>query len=222
MCKATISADIMNSTSLNEDDTVRLSCHLKTFVSIIEKEFSGCWGRIVRGDGLEIVLPHIKDVMRVAVMLKCHVKALNVEYGAFSMAGRHRRIPHFGVRVAIGIGKLRLNDRANGLIDGDAIYYSGRMLERISSRRRGTLVLVGWDGQRRETAQALLSLMDVIVMHATAKQCDIMVKRFLGMSESLIAKNIGITQSAVNTHLRRAGWHALASAVDYFENGLCR
>ena len=222
MLKATISADIINSTSLSKDDIVRLNFHLKSFIGIVEHEYHGVWGRIVRGDGIEFVMPYIKDVMRVAIMLKCHVKALNVNFGSFSIAGRMRRIPHFGVRVVIGIGDLQVNDKENGLIAGDAIYNSGRMLAKISSKSRGTLLVVGWDTARQAAMQALLSLIDVIVMHATAKQCDIIVKRLLGMSELAIAERIGITQSAVNTHLRRAGWHAIAGAIEFFESMLCR
>lgn len=222
MLSATISADVMNSTSLSKDDVLGLNRHLTSFIAVVEQEYPGSWGRIVRGDGIEFAMPHIGNAMRIAVMLKCHVKALNVNFGSAGIMGRKRRIPRFGVRVAIGIGALRINDKNNGILDGDAIYSSGRMLEEISSRKTGTLVVAGWDTRRREMTQAILSLVDVIVMHATAKQCDIMVKRFLGMPELVIAGKLGISQSAVNTHLRRAGWHAVASAVEYFENGICR
>lgn len=221
MFEATISADVINSTSLDKDDTIRLNQHLKYFIELVESEFQGSWGRIVRGDGLEFVMPRIKDVMRVSIMLACHVKALNVNYGGLSVAGVRRRIPHFGVRIAIGIGNLNINDKENGVIAGDAINFSGRMLAEMSSRRRGKLIVVGWDMHRRYVMQSLLSLIDVIVTHATAKQCDIMVKRFMGMSELDIAQKIGISLSAVNAHLRRTGWQAIATAVEFFEESLC-
>lgn len=222
MIEATISADVINSTSFDKDDMFRLNQHLKSFIEILERTYHGCWGRVVRGDGVEVVVPRIKDVMRIAIMLKCHVKAMNVNFGVLHALGNRRRIPHFGVRVVIGIGDLRINDREKDIIDGDAIYNSGRMLSRLASKSRGTLILVGGDPKTQETAQALLSLIDVIVMHSTAKQCDIMVKRFLGMSEDEIANQVGITRSAVNTHLRRAGWFAISSTIDFFENVLCR
>ena len=221
MFKATISADIINSTSLDKDDTVRLNQHLKNFIALVEQRYTGCWGRIVRGDGLEFVMPRVKDVMRVSIMLACHVKALNVNYGPLSATGGRRRIPHFGVRIAIGIGDLSIDDRENGIISGEAINYSGRKLAEISSRKKDKLVVVGWNQQRREIMQSLLSLIDVIVTHATAKQCDIMVKRFAGKSELEISQTIGVSLSAVNAHLRRAGWQAIANAVSFFEERLC-
>ena len=218
MQEATISADIINSTSFNKDDTVMLSQYLGDFFVLLNSQFADSWGRVVRGDGLEIVVPNIKDVVRIAILLKCYIKAFKVNFSSFTNASRgHRRIPNFGVRVVIGIGGLRINDQERGLIDGQAIYNSGRMLTKISYRTRGTLIIAGKEDIGFVGLQPILSLIDEIILHSTAKQCDIMVKRFLGLTEAQIAQKIGITQSAVNTHLRRAGWHAIFEAIDFYE-----
>jgi hypothetical protein len=218
MKEATISADIINSTSFNKDDTVMLSQYLGDFFVLLNSQFADSWGRVVRGDGLEIVVPKIKDVVRIAILLKCYIKAFKVNFSSITNASRgHRRIPNFGVRVVIGVGGLRINDQERGLIDGQAIYNSGRMLTRISYRMRDTLIVVGEEEIGLLGLQPMLSLIDEIISHATAKQCDIMVKRFLGLTETLIAQKVGITQSAVNTHLRRAGWHAISEAIDFYE-----
>ena len=219
MKEATISADIINSTSFDKDDTVMLSQYLSDFFILLNSQFSDSWGRVVRGDGLEIVVPEIKDVVRIAILLKCYIKAFKVNFSSFPNASRgHRRIPNFGVRVVIGIGGLRINDQERGLIDGQAIYNSGRMLTKISSRLRDTLIVVGEEEIGLIGLQPMLSLIDEIISHATAKQCDIMVKRFLGLTETFIAQKVGITQSAVNKHLRRAGWHAIFEAIDFYED----
>jgi hypothetical protein len=225
MKEATISADIINSTSFDKDDTVMLSQYLTDFFVLLNSRFCDSWGRVVRGDGMEIVVPNVKDLVRIAVVLKCYIKAFKVNFSSFTNASRgHRRIPNFGIRVVIGIGGLRINDQKLGLIDGEAIYNSGRMLSIISSRRRGTLrrrgalVVVGEEGVGLVWLQPMLSLIDEIISHATAKQCDIMVRRFLGQTENQIAQTIGISQAAVNTHLRRAGWHAISEAIDFYED----
>ena len=219
MKEATISADIINSTSLDKDDIVMLSQYLSDFFMLLNSQFLDSWGRVVRGDGIEIVVSNMKDVIRIAILLKCYIKAFKVNFSSLNnvLRGR-RRISNFGVRVVIGIGGLRINDQERGLIDGQAIYNSGRMLTRISSRTRGTLVVVGQEDIGIVGLQPMLSLIDEIISHATAKQCDIMVKRFLGLTETLIAQKVGITQSAVNTHLRRAGWHAISEAINFYED----
>jgi hypothetical protein len=218
MQEGTISADIINSTSFNKDDTVKLSQYLSDFFILLKSRFYNSWGRVVRGDGMEIVVSDVKDLLRIAVVLKCYIKAFKVNFGSFNNIRGHRRIPNFGIRVVIGMGGLRINDQERGLIDGQAIYNSGRMLTIISSRMRGTLTVVGEEGIGLTWLRPMLSLIDEIILHSTAKQCDIMVKRFLGQTENQIAQRVGITQSAVNTHLRRAGWHAISEALDFYED----
>lgn len=218
MKEATISADIINSTSFDKDDTVMLSQYLSDFFVLLKSRFCDSWGRVVRGDGMEIVVSEVKDLVRIAVVLKCYIKAFKVNFGFFNNIRGHRRIPNFGIRVVIGIGGLRINDQKLGLIDGEAIYNSGRMLSIISSRMRDTLIVVGEEGIGLVWLQPMLSLIDEIISHATAKQCDIMVRRFLGQTENQIAQTIGISQAAVNTHLRRAGWHAISEAIDFYED----
>ena len=48
--EATISADIIRSTSLPKEGMIVLQERLREFVEFINKTFDGCWGRVVRGD----------------------------------------------------------------------------------------------------------------------------------------------------------------------------
>jgi len=218
MINATISADIIKSTSLNKEAMVSLYEYLKRFVDLVEQDFKGAWGRIVRGDCVECVLPNSGDSMRVAVMLKCFVKAFDhTLYDSRSVQVPHKNFRRYGVRIAIGIGSLRTNDGARDIIDGKAIYRSGRALDGMSARMRSNLVIDGCPRSNARLIQALLNLTDELLSHATARQCHVIYMRLRGMAEKEIAARLNVSQPAVNAHLRKAGWYAVENAVHAFE-----
>ncbi len=218
MMNATISADIIKSTSLVKEDVVKLQDYLKEFIDIVEREFSGCWGRIVRGDCIEFVLPNERIALRVAFLLKCRVKAFNARVPSHpAMAYQYRRFIRYGTRIVIGLGMLRTNDGLNGIVDGEAIYNSGRELDRMSSRMRSNMRIVGKGTQRLRIIQAMMQLADELLSHATSRQCETLFWRILGMPEKVIAERAGVTQVAINAQLRSAGWYALANALSVYE-----
>lgn len=218
MMNATISADIIKSTSLLKEDVFKLQDYLKDFIDIIEREFSGCWGRIVRGDCIELVLPNERIALRVAFLLKCRVKAFNAREPIHpAMAYQYRRFIRYRTRIVIGLGTLRTNDGLHGIVDGKAIYNSGRELDRMSSRMRSNMRIVGKDTQRLKIIQAMLQLADELLTHATSRQCETLFWRMLGLPEKVIAERAGVTQVAINAQLRSAGWYAIANALNVFE-----
>lgn len=218
MMNATISADVIKSTSLVKEDVFRLHDYLKDFIDIIEREFSGCWGRIVRGDCIELVLPNERIALRVAFLLKCRVKSFNAKEPFHpAMAYQYRRFIRYRTRIVIGLGTLRTNDGLNGIVDGKAIYNSGRELDRMSPRMRSNMRIVGKDTQRLKIIQAMLQLADELLTHATSRQCETLFWRMLGLPEKVIAERAGVTQVAINAQLRSAGWYAIANALNVFE-----
>lgn len=53
---ATISADIVDSTKLDANDTMRIKQHLTNFLKYMMSVSKGSWGRVVKGDAFECVL----------------------------------------------------------------------------------------------------------------------------------------------------------------------
>ena len=47
---ATISADIVSSTSLCIEETIALKQRIEDLFSVLEKRFPGFWGRLIKGD----------------------------------------------------------------------------------------------------------------------------------------------------------------------------
>ena len=118
---AAISADIVSSTSFCIEETLALKQRIEDLFSILEKRFPGFWGRLIKGDYIECLLPSVKDSFRVALIIKSSIKSFPV---AESKKKKLFRI--YGIRMAIGIGDMRIVDKEHGIMDGEAIYLSGR------------------------------------------------------------------------------------------------
>lgn len=207
---ATISADIVDSTKLSADDILRVNNLLSEFLNSMQKVSKGSWGRVVRGDGLECVLIRPCDLLRVALMLKCYVKMFEPELP-------NQEFTRYGIRIAMAIGELRTNDQSLGIIDGEAIYLSGRAIEDRHPNVRGTMMLC-YEDKGTEALAAIVGLCDTIVNKSTAKQCEVLYNKLCGTDEGELASALGKSRPTVNKHSQKAGWPAIERAVRYFES----
>ena len=66
MIQATISADIVSSSSLTVDEKVRIIANIRSFLADLELQSLGqCWGRIVKGDAVEIYCAEIAGLLNI-------------------------------------------------------------------------------------------------------------------------------------------------------------
>ncbi len=72
----------------------------------------------------------IKDVFRISLIVKTYIKAFAKEILEIEkkVSGRFFLFEKYGIRTAIGIGELSRLDLKKGIIDGEAIYFSGRII----------------------------------------------------------------------------------------------
>lgn len=110
--RATISADIVASTSLSVDSMLSLNESIKSCIVDIEEHFPGTWGRLVKGDSIEFVADSPRMALRIALILKAYVKSLSLEKSP--EAEQFRRSV---IRLAIGIGPMRLIDKDKDFMD---------------------------------------------------------------------------------------------------------
>ncbi len=217
---ATISADIVRSTSLKTEDLIALRNSLKELLDDFEKDYPGFWARIVRGDSIECVVPEYRYSLRIAVLIKLFVK---MQVGAYEC---HELLQRYGVRFSIGIADIGYADKTEDIINGPAIYLSGRNLDEITRRGLYTVMEVG------DVPKALSDVMDSyaallgnLVDSYSAKQAAVVFYKLLGFKEVDISKRLGIYQSAVNMRSTSAQWGLLNTAIKDFENmkfeGLC-
>ncbi|GHU69386.1 hypothetical protein FACS189413_08240 [Bacteroidia bacterium] len=224
MNKATISADIVSSTSLNVKQRLVLEKKLVHLLNVLKQTFdSGTFfSRLIKGDYIECVLDNPKNALRVALLLKSFVKSLNI-----TPDKKHGQnldeFKTYGVRVAIGIGELSIFNKKKGIIDGEAIYFSGRAINEMSAlekKNKITLLFKSNNEAWNDALAPLFSLLDVLFTENTRAQNEIVFYKLLGKSEKEITELLKKSQSTINQHSAAAGWSAIESAVTYFEKSI--
>ena len=213
--KATISADIIQSTTLPVEELFRLREELECFITSMRKFSPGSWGRIVRGDGVECAISDEHDLLHIVLMLICHVKSLGHRASIANAKGVGKRFLRMGVRMALSVGELRVNSREKGILDGPAIYESGRALEKM-----GKIKVLEFSSENKNTegiARALFILCHQLIVHATARQCQVFLLHLQGETKAGIAKILNITEIAVYQHLQAMGADALDEAMACYE-----
>lgn len=221
--KATISGDIISSTALSPEGRVLLEQQLQELVELLERQY-GIFARVIKGDYLECYLSKPELALRIALLIKCYIKS-----AAIDRDSRKRRISLFrtyAIRLAIGVGEITRFDAQKGIIDGEAIYLSGRLINKQGSghKERSTIkstLFVGASHQAIEDEfDPVLALLDVIISKSTARQCEIIYLKLLGLNEEEIAHKLQISQSAVNQHSRSVGWNAIDKALNRFSTAI--
>ncbi len=218
MIKATISGDIVGSTTLSEEGQLILEKGFHDLLFFLDAKF-GVYGRVVKGDYLECYLNNPENALRVMLIIKCFIKALPIK-GTIGT----KSFKMHGIRLAIGLGEISRFDKNKGIIDGEAIYLSGRLISKQSDvyeKRRvikSTLFIDAKNENVVNEFEPLLALIDFLLSKCTSKQCEVILHKLAGKSEETIANELGISQSAVNQHSTGSGWKAIEKAVNRFNN----
>ena len=219
MVRATISADIVSSTSLSVEELMLLQSEIRRFLDeLAEKSQGKDWGRLFKGDSVEIFLHDPHEALRVAMLLKTLVKK-TFSWGKETNA-RRELFRKYGIRLAIGTGEMRIVDQKQDILDGEAIYNSGRLLEKATKEKlsiKRSIFFACPNPLLTEYMEVMLGLLDALLRNATSRQNEILYYRLLGKNEKEIAEMLNIKQSAVNQRSNSAGWKAVESALNYYE-----
>ena len=226
MNRATISADIVSSTELTPCVLSQLQNEIDTFVNLIGNKYPGTWGRLSKGDSIEIYIDNPQYSLRIALLLKTLIKKFKVDKEAIGENVNKKRLDMFktyGVRVAIAVGEMRIADKQMNMLDGEAIYASGRAIERQRTSNKSKIVIKNTlffessDAKLTQQINAYLGFLDVLFKRATERQCEVIFYRLLGYSEIEISKMLEIKQSTVNQHSTLFGWNAVEQLLKYYE-----
>ena len=213
---ATISADIIHSTKLSEPGAIELQTRLFEFVRLVNRKFDGCWGRIVRGDGFECAVSDPHHLMRIVLLLKCLVKMVKVKLENGGIKETDKRFLRLGIRIAVAIGNLRINNRERKIMDGEAIYRSGRALSNM--RIFDTFSIACAYEESEAVVRSLFLLVNHIMTRATARQCQAMFMRLQDVPDNEIARAMGISRIGVYLHLKALGWDAIRETLKCYES----
>ncbi len=210
---ATISADIVRSTSLSAEEMMKLRNKLRGLLDDFEHNYPGFWARIVRGDGIECFVPEYRLALRIAILIKLFVKVQVAGIDCDELLQRH------GIRFSIGMGNIRYADKGDDIINGPAINISGRNLDEIS--RKGYLYTAFEAEQVHRPVSNLLdsyvALVGNLADSYSAKQAEVVFYKLLGFKEAEIGERLGVYQSAVNMRSTSAQWRLMNAAMKDFE-----
>ena len=222
MITSVISGDIISSTSLNDSGRLLIEESLKELLIELKNSFD-VYGRIIKGDYLECVIPEPQYALRVALTIKSFVKSIPIKDTLhYKMNSRVKLFKTHGIRLAIGYGELSRFKPEEGIIDGEAIYLSGRTISESATHKneriviKNTLHFVSNYNRLNREFEPLLALLDVIIGKATSKQSRVLYLKLMNNNEKTIAKRLGIAQSVVNQHSTSLGWNAIDKSVKHF------
>ena len=137
---------------------------------------------------------------------------------------RLRYFNEHGVRLAIAVAPLQTFNPQKGIIDGEAIYLSGRAIKNFSTSNKqkivikNTMYFCSSDEKAQNKFDVILSLLDTIFTRFSPKQSEVIYFKLLGLSEKEIASKLNKYQSTISQHSTAAGWLSIEKAVNYFEN----
>ena len=208
---ATISADIVSSTSLSLESTIELKLKIEQLFKLLEDKYPKFWGRQIKGDYIECLIPNVSDSFRIALIIKSYIKSLSLPEVKIN-----KDFQTYGVIISIGIGGMRIVDINAGILDGEAIYLSGRAIENMTLNK-GTLSININNNILSSELNTIAILTDALMNNATKKQCEVLFYKLLAIKEGEIAEKLGISQPSVNSHSSSAKWYCIEEALKCFE-----
>lgn len=227
MKKAVISGDIIAYTSLSVEEKLLLEDNLSHLIKIIDEKFNA-FTRIIKGDYIECAMLEPKYSLQIALLIKSFVKLhANKSTGSIKN-NRKKYYKAFGVRMAIGFGDLERFDVTKGIIDGEAIYLSGRAIkdEETHNKTRivikNTLFFASADEKLNIELNAMIQLIDFIINKSTGKQSEVLFYKLLDYNEEDISKILTISQPVVNKHSTSLGWNVIENSINYYSQKICQ
>ena len=152
------------------------------------------------------------DALRVAVLLKSFIKSFIPTDGI-----AYEKFKQFGLRLAIGIGEMRLIDKELDMMDGDAIYLSGRALADMQDKTTDSLQIVMKHDISNGALPVITLLLNQMINKATRRQCETLFHKLQCTVDAEVAQRMHISRSGANNNLRNMGWEAIERAIKYFE-----
>jgi len=222
MNKAVISGDIIAFTSLRNSDKQKIESEISGLLRELKKKYN-VYGRIIKGDYLECLIPKPQDSLRIALAIRSRIKySGKMVHSNGNM--KTKLFKTYGIRLAIGIGKMSRIDIRKGIIDGEAIYFSGRLINEsinTSDKRKVTIKQTLFIKTNNEELnfflEPVIMLIDALLQKSTAKQNHILYLKLMGLDEEKISKKLHLTQSTINQHSTAVGWNSIESALEFFE-----
>ncbi|MDX9771377.1 MAG: hypothetical protein RBT19_13535 [Tenuifilaceae bacterium] len=213
--KAVVTADIIDYTKLSSNDATRVIDTISSVfnnpkaLSSVRTNLNATFS-IKRGDSIQVEIGVPEDALKVALLLKTAVNAVNLT------PEKKRNKPMVDMRIAIGIGEIDAQRSDVNISSGEAYEHSGRTLDTMKKSKRKILIKTHseqWDNE----INTELALLEEIMKGWKITSAEVLYLTLLGLREKDIEAELGITQSAVNQRKANAGWSGLEALINRFE-----
>lgn len=208
---AVLTGDVVRSSKWSGSERALLHDAISTVSAEIQQYFSPSIPYeidLFRGDSWQLLVSEPGQALRVALFFRARLRS---------------RLDAAKVdsRIAIGVGSVDfLPESGVSTGDGDAFRRSGWAFEELG---RSFRMAFSAEGETARCLNVVVRLVDHPAAFWTPRQAYAISQALLGLTQEQIAESWvdrPITQQAVAQHLARAGWHAVDTAVTFFEESI--
>jgi hypothetical protein len=216
-----ITGDIINSRRIDAKAREYLYAALQQFLKTLQAEG---WLKKVEqtgGDSFQCEVVDVKQVLRIALMIKCFVKANTITAPSSKQADATKKtLPataNAGVRIAASIGGVDFMKKKLSASDGEAFILASEALANLKTT---------YSELALQTSQPLLNaslaptivLLDALAQKYFGRQAAVILQKLQFKKEEEVAAIMGISQPGVNQAAKSAQWYAVEIAVKYIED----
>lgn len=196
-----LTGDVINFTKLhNHEKQVLIKATealIKTWVSVKED------AAVFRGDSYQILFDDPAQVTRRSIQLICW----------FTKKSKPDRDIRLSTRISIGIGQLDYRGKSVLDADGQALHLSGRRFDKMV---KGELLVITTETEElNEQLGILLMFINLLVSQWNINQAEVIYLLLEGYTQTSIAEELGIGQSAVNNRIKTARWKEVEKGLAY-------
>lgn len=198
---AVITGDISNFTQLSDPDRQRVIRETETLIQSWVAHPG--WAEVFRGDSYQIRIDDPALALDRAIQLICWFKTRKVGDNQTELGGR----------ISIGIGSVAYTGKSVLDSDGEAFHLSGRNFDAMD---RGTFLEISTsDPKWNKQISIVLSFINILIGQWTPEQAEVIYLSLEGYTQTRMAQQLGINQSAVHNRLKISNWKAVRAGLDY-------
>lgn len=204
--KAVITADIVNSTKIEEANRYLLVDELDNIIQDL-KRLSSLRCEMYRGDSFQVLVDDVKYCLEIAVLIRLGLKKSNLLKNG-----------KLDARMAIGVGEVSYEHEQVILSDGEAFRLSGRTFDKLNKRR---LLIATNINDVDEPLNVMLAFIDELLKGLSHTQSKYLYDSLLyKMSQMELANVYNTSQPNIAKHLKSAKENLFRLFFDFAEKTL--
>ncbi len=204
--KAVITADIVNSTKIEEAHRYLLVDELDNIIQDLKK-LSSLRCEMYRGDSFQVLVDDVKYCLEIAVLIRLGLKKSNLLKNG-----------KLDARMAIGVGDVSYEHEQVILSDGEAFRLSGRTFDKLNKKR---LLIATNINDVDEPLNVMLAFINELLEGLSYTQSIYLYDSLLyNMSQMELANVYHTSQPNIAKHLKSAKENLFRLFFDFAEKTL--